>query len=46
MGRLRTQIRKNWPLLGLVVNRSFLHALEAYLPLAISLITSHGSRRA
>lgn len=45
MGRLRTQIRKNWPLLGLVVNRSILNVLETYLPLVISLIASRNGHR-
>lgn len=45
MGPLRTQIRKNWPLLSLVVNRSILNVLETYLPLAITLITNRNGRR-
>lgn len=45
MDRLRIQIRKNWPLLGLVVNRSILNALEVYLPLTIQLVASRAERK-
>lgn len=45
MGRLRTQIRRNWPLLGLVVNRSILNVLEVYLPLTIHAVAGRLDRR-
>lgn len=45
MSPLRMKIRKNWPLLGLVVNRSLLNILEIYIPLTIQIVSSRIHRK-
>ncbi|GFE97441.1 hypothetical protein DmGdi_25140 [Gluconobacter sp. Gdi] len=45
MSPLRMKIRKNWPLLGLVVNRSLLNILEFYIPLTIHLVVTRTHRK-